>query len=262
MSSRKGICAFVVAACAAGCGGSGGVRPMRLTQSEDAATTYLCGTTNSLNCSKPKMLLPDGHVTNFSSAELTGTNTWCDASRFHGSTFSFKGNKPMTDTNANRIDPEDGSLKLSLTVSAGSYGGGGLAFESCLDATEFTGVQFSVAVSSGSLTGCTYQLQLQTFEQRPTSQNPPGACDMNTASCYNFPAATGLAAPSADPANPTLVTIPFSSFGASQSPAPAQLVGLQWQVNAAPAGCTVELRIDDIDFIPALPPSDAGTDGP
>src|SRR4029434_7017928 len=137
--------------------------------------------------------------------------------------------------------------KLSLTVSQGSYGGGGLAFESCLDATAFTGVQFTVAVSSGSRTGCTYRLQLQTLEQRPVTQNPPGLCDSSTGvSCYNFPAARNLAAPSTDPANPTLVSVPFSDFSTSVMPAPAQLAGLQWQLNASGAGGPVVLRIHHI----------------
>ena len=44
------------------------------------------------------------------------------------------------------------------------------------------------------------------------------------------------------------------------APAPAQLVGLQWQVNSTSGPCTVELRIDDVGFIPAAPPPDPGTD--
>ena len=53
---------------------------------------------------------------------------------------------------------------------------------------------------------------------------------------------------------PTVVTIPFDSFGASVMPAPAQIVGLQWQVNSSSGACTVELRLDDIAFIPAAAP--------
>ena len=254
-------------ASASSCGGAGGTRRERAIQPNDAGdgpvTTapFVCGTTNTLDCTKAVMLMPDGHVTNFSAAEYTtASGKWCDASGFHGSTFSFKGNG-ANDSNSVTVDAADGSMKLALSVSAGSYGGGGLAFEACLDATVFTGVQFSIAVSSGSLTGCSYQLQLQTFEQRPMSQNPPGGCDINTTSCYSFPSATGLPAPSTDPTMPTLVKVPFSQFGASVMPAPAQLVGLQWQVNSSSGACTVELRIDDIDFIPAAaPPPDAGTD--
>jgi hypothetical protein len=39
----------------------------------------------------------------------------------------------------------------------------------------------------GDLTGCTFKSQLQTFEQRPTNQSPPGAAIRNAGSCYNFP---------------------------------------------------------------------------
>jgi hypothetical protein len=248
------VCALVTVA-AAGCGGADGVRRMRAVQPQEAGVSempFVCGMTNSLDCNNAVMLMPSGHVTNFGPREYSpSSGKWCDESGFHGSQFSFKGNNPM-DANGVTIDAVDGSLKLQITASSGSYGGGGLAFESCLDASAFTGIQFSVAVSAGSLAGCTYQLQLQTFEQRPTSQSPPGGCDMSTTSCYGFPAAANLPAPSTDPANPTLVVVPFSRFSASVMPAPKQLVGLQWQVNAS-TGCTVELRIDDIDFIPATP---------
>ena len=171
----------------------------------------------------------------------------------HGAIFSFKGNAP-DDSNAISVDTMDGSLRLSLSVSSGSYGGGGLAFEAgCLDASAFTGIQFSVAIASGSLTGCTYQLQLQTFEQRPTSQNPPGGCDILTPAATAFRRRrTCRAEPGHHDADPG--EIPFGSFGASVMPAPAQIVGLQWQVNSSSGACTVELRLDDIAFIPAAAP--------
>jgi len=260
-------------ACAAGlavgggaCGGTTGERAMRAVQKADGGgdvvvqQPFMCGTTNSLDCSHPLTLMPDGHVTNFGPLEYSSAaGKWCDASGFHGSTFSFKGNG-ANDSNAVSVDVADGSMKLALSVTSGSYGGGGIAFESCLDASAFTGVQFSIAVSSGSLTGCTYQLQLQTFEQRPTTQSPPGGCDINTTSCYGFPAARNLPDPSTNPSMPTLVTAPFSSFTSSVMPAPAQLVGLQWQVNSSGGACTVELRIDDIDFIPPAAPASAPSD--
>ncbi len=257
----------------AGCGGTGGPRRMRLTgtgadsggdggtDSAPPLPPFMCsGSISLLNCAAPFMLPADGHVTDFSSREWSNpSGKWCDEGGMHGSIFSFPGSGAM-DSNSHGVT--DGSFRLSLTVSAGSYGGGGLAFEAgCVDASAFTGVQFSIAVASGSLTGCTYQLQLQTFEQRPIMQNapnPPGGCDQNTASCYNFPAARNLAAPSTDPANPTLVTVPFSAFTAAVTPAPAQLVGLQWQVNSSTGACTVELRVDNIGFIPAAQPPDAG----
>ena len=95
----------------------------------------------------------------------------------------------------------------------------------------------------------------------PLLQTAASATTSNITSCYGFPAATGLPAPSTDPTKPTPVSVPFSSFGGtSMMPPPGQLVGLQWQVNSAGGACTVELSIDDIAFIPAAaPPSDAGT---
>jgi len=261
----------ILALAASGCP-DGGIRrsPLQPTVGVDASGSdvkieppYMCsGSIAALNCAAPFIPPADGHITDFSMREWNGgSGKWCDPAGMHGSTFSFKGSG-ANDSSAIGVNTDDGSLRLTLTVSNGSYGGGGLAFEAgCVDASAFDGVQFSAAITSGSLTGCTYQLQLQTFEQRPLQQSPPGACDMNTASCYNFPAARNLAAPSTDPTAPTLVTAHFSDFSASNlMPGPQQIVGLQWQVNAAGGQCTVELRLDDVGFIPAAaPPPDAGT---
>lgn len=268
-------CALTALALVAGCP-QGGIRraPLEPTVGIDAGDTappeqrYMCsGSISALNCAAPFVLPADGHVTDFSYREWNpGPRKWCNVAGMHGAIFSFPGSN-TNDHNDQTVNTDDGSFRLILTVSPGSYGGGGLAFEAgCVDASAFEGVHFSIAVASGSLTGCTYQLQLQTFEQRPIQQNspnPPGGCDQNTTSCYSFPAATGLPAPSTDTANPTQVMIPFSSFAQSgMMPAPKELVGLQWQVNASGAGCTVELRIDDVGFIPAAapPPTDAATD--
>lgn len=262
-------CALATALLAAGCV-DGGVRRSRLEPTEgvdahvpvDVAPQYTCaGGIAPLDCAMPFVLpATHGHVTDFSMREWrSGAGKWCNEDQMHGAIFSFKGNAP-TDSNAISVNTDDASLRLSLTVASGSYGGGGVAFESgCLNASAFTGIQFTVAVASGSMTGCTYQLQLQTFEQRPTNQSPAGGCDINTTSCYAFPAATGLPAPSTDITMPTLVSIPFGSFGNSVMPAPAQIVGLQWQVNSSTGTCTVELRIDDIAFIPAAPPPEPGS---
>ena len=227
----------------------------------EVAPPFKCsGSIAPLDCAAPFMLPADGRVTDFSMREWSSAGgKWCNEGGVHGAIFSFKGNAP-NDSNAISVNTDDASLRLTLSVSSGSYGGGGLAFESgCLNASAFTGVQFTAAVASGSLTGCTYQLQLQTFEQRPTSQSPPGGCDILTTSCYGFPAAANLPTPSTDITMPTLVSLPFGSFGASVMPAPAQIVGLQWQVNSSSGACTVELRIDDIAFIPAAAPPEPAT---
>jgi len=265
---------LAAAALVAGCGGTGGTRLSRLTPTEgvvipDGGTDvmmlppYMCsGSVVGFDCSMPFPLRPDGHISDFSSREWNNTaGKWCNASGFHGSLYSYTNstNFPQ-DTHSQKVDPNDASLHFAFMVSAGQYGGGGLAFEGgCLDVSAFTGVQFSVAVVSGSLASCPLQLQLQTFEQRPTSPFPGGGCDQSTTSCYSFPAATGLPAISTDPANPTVVSLPFSSFSKITG-ALTQVVGLQWQVNAQGA-CTVEIKIDDVGFIPAAAPPEPSDDG-
>jgi len=252
-----------------GCGGDGGVRKMRAEQPierPDAAvcpTAYECEVANvkAYDCAAPAHLTADGHVTNFSCQEWSGSaGKWCSGDNGnHGSLYHFPG-RTIGDSAAHRVDTDDGSFRLALTVSAGSYGGGGIQFEGgCFDVSAFTGVEFSVAVASGRLTGCTYQVQVQTFEQRPTMPFPGGSCDMNTSSCYGYPSAANLPAPSTDPTMPTVVSVPFAAFSASVMPTPKQVIGLQWQVNSSAGACTVELRIDDIRFIPAVSPADAGT---
>jgi hypothetical protein len=268
--AKRAACAIAAAALVAGCA-EGGPRRARLQPTVgvdahvpvDVAPRFVCsGSIPPLNCSAPFVPPASGHIVDFSYREWNSSGgKWCNEAGMHGAIFHFPGNAAGDASGASVSD--EGSLRLSLTVSAGSYGGGGIAFEAgCVDASAFSGVQFSIAVASGSLSGCSYQLQLQTFEQRPLMPLPAGGCNQETASCYNFPAARNLAAPSADPASPTPVTAPFDSFTSSTMPAPAQLVGLQWQVNAAGGACTVELSIDDIAFIPAAappPPSNAGT---
>jgi len=259
--------ALVVAV--AGCGGADGTRKMRAEPDANgviacSSPLYECDTVNvaTLDCAAPVHLGSDGRVTDFSCREWNaGAGKWCNAKGgYHGSIFGFKGSAPM-DSNAQSVNTDDGSFRLALSVSQGSYAGGGLAFEAgCVDASAFTGIELAMSVASGSIAGCTYQLQLQTFEQRPTSQNPSGGCDMQTTTCYRFPAATNLPALTDQP---QVISIPFSSFttsAPSMTPTPQEIVGLQWQVNSSTGACTVELRIDDIRFIPAAaPPADAGT---
>ena len=188
----------------------------------EALPPLVCGSPATvLDCAAPFKPATAGYVNAFSYREWDG-GKWCGEGDMHGSIFSFKGSG-ANDAASIGVNTTDASLRLSLTVSKGSYGGGGMAFESgCVDATAFAGVQFTLAVGSGSLAGCAYQMQLQTFEQRPTSQAPPGGRDQNFTTCYSFPyVRDNLPAASMDLTMPTLVSLPFSRFSASAMPAPA-----------------------------------------
>jgi hypothetical protein len=146
------------------------------------------------------------------------------------------------------------NLKLNLTVAAGGYAGGGLTFDSCVNASGFTSVQFSAAITAGSLTGCSWQVQLQTQDQRPSSATNPsgGTCNPDAgASCYRFPAVANLAVPTAAASTYTEAFTLFDNPSSSATPTPSQVIGIQWQVNSASSGtgtCTVELRIDNVTF--------------
>jgi hypothetical protein len=138
-------------------------------------------------------------------------------------------------------------------VSAGQFAGGGVSFDSCVNASAFTSVQFTAVVTSGNLTNCNWQVQLQTQDQRPSTATMPsgGTCNPDAGTCYRFPAATNLAGPTG--AGMTY-TVPFTMFNnpaGSTIATPTQVTGIQWQVNSSngTGTCTVELRIDNVKFL-------------
>ena len=143
-----------------------------------------------------------------------------------------------------------------MAGSAG-YAGGGISFDRCVTAAASTGIRYTVSLApGGDQMNCTFKLQLQTFEQRPTSQTPPGACDTAAGSCYGFPASPSVTLTE----TPQTITVPWASFTTSAThaaPFMGQIVGLQWQLESgapledggAQTACSVEVRIDDIDFI-------------
>ena len=206
-----------------------------------------------LDCSSAGALkLPDGQVADFSTAEWNAsTSTWCNPDGLSGTLFSYSGATPSAATVA--VDTTAQNLKLNLTVGAMGYAGGGLTFDSCVNASSFTSIQFTAAITAGSLTGCTWQVQLQTQDQRDsTGTNPSGGtCDATTTTCYRYPAVTGLTAPTATAGTYRETFTAFNNPSSSTISTPTQVTGVQWQVNSGSSGagtCTVELRIDSIIF--------------
>src|SRR6188768_3189913 len=155
-SKRSGVkrvaIAIAAAALVAGCA-EGGPRRARLQPTVgvdahvpvDVAPRFECpGSPAPLNCSAPFVPPANGHIVDFSYREWNSNGgKWCNEAGMHGAIFHFPGNA-AGDASGSSVSA-DGSLRLSLTVSAGSYGGGGVAFEAgCVDASAFTGVQFSI----------------------------------------------------------------------------------------------------------------------
>jgi hypothetical protein len=189
--------------------------------------------------------LPGGQVTDFSARQWNSTTgQWCDADGLRGRVFSYAG--PGSPAAIVAVDATAQNLRLD--VAPKDWAGGGLLFESCLNLAGYTSVQFTASLASGSLAGCNWQVQLQTQDQRATTDTDPtgGTCASN---CYRYPLAGGLAAPSG---TGTVYTEAFSAFNNpanSAIPTPSQVVGIQWQVmSSSTNGCTAQLRIDNIKF--------------
>jgi hypothetical protein len=254
------IAGFGVLTATANCS-SGGMRTGTGGSGGGGGASQSCTTTPALDCSNA-YTLPDGHVTNFSPGEWDNVaGRFCGASGLRASTYSYSGSGSGPDgvpsSHSKTVDVAAENFALMLTAAPSDYAGGGFAFEHCVNVSSFNAVRFSIALAAGDLTGCDLMLHLKTFEQQASSQSPPGGCDLTVSSCYTFPSAPLVLALTS---TPQVVTIPFTDFvpAATGLPAPQQVVGLQWQIqSAAPAdpdggaqiGCTVELRVDDIDFV-------------
>jgi len=230
-----------------GGGGTGGMVVM-----------HTCTPKPDLMCGASAITLSDGKVTDFGPADWSTTNgKWCDASGLQGSRFSYSGGPDGMSTNMNAVDTGMGNLLLTLTAGSAGYAGGGITFEGCVDVSTYNAISFTAFVSSGSVTGCNFKVQMRTFEQLPTSNNPPGGCDPDAGSCYGFPASPNLTLGSSAQ---TFTTKFADMTGATHvNPIPGQLVGLQWQLESGMAAteggaqpiCTAEIRIDDIAFVTA-----------
>jgi hypothetical protein len=256
--------AVVIVVAVAGCGGAGGVRRKMISFEQDAGALpgYQCSTDQAkFDCTAPVKLGADGHLVDFSPREWNSTGgKWCNESGYHGAIYGYTNTAFPADTHTEGVNADE-AFHLALSVTGGQYGGGGLAFEGgCMDITPFTGIRFTAAIVSGSLANCPLQLQLPTYDQRPTNQTPPGGCDPDGGSCFNYPTATALPSLSSDPANPTPVVLPFTAFSRIATEMLGQIVGVQWQVNATGGNCMVELALDNIAFIPGAAPTDGGSD--
>jgi hypothetical protein len=196
-------------------------------------------------------------LTNFGSASgdggVTASGQWGTLGQLTGHTFGYKGAMTndagvMSSVTAT-IDRTAMDLQLQGTVVAGDYAGGGMSFDTCVNSTMWTGIQFTIG---GTTDGCNLAFQLQTLSQEGTSNK--GTC---TSSCYNFPNKTITV-----PATPTPMTILFSDLAGTGMPAdPAafemEMFGLQWQfTSAAPVGdggiqmgCSPNITITNVSWV-------------
>jgi hypothetical protein len=222
------------------------------------AAPYTCPLGGMLDCSAAGALklTPDGTVTSFSALEWnSSTERWCNALGLDGKVFAYSAAAAPNASTATVETTGARGLTLDMTVGAQGYAGGGLNFDSCVDASAFNALEFTLTTVSGSLTGCAWQVQLETQDQRPNNVTDPtgGTCNPNgSGGCYRFPAVSGLANPGTTGMTYTQLFTAFSNPASSTIPLRSQIVGIQWQVNSANSGsgtCAVVLRVDDIKFV-------------
>jgi hypothetical protein len=127
-----------------------------------------------------------------------------------------------------------------------NYFGFGLYFDSCVDASAYDSIQFTL---SGDLGDCDVRFAPTSSENVSIADDPRGACTL--ASCF----------PPAYPVSSSGTTrVRFADLlgGSPGLISAASLIGVQWQMNAPDgSACGADFSIDDVTFVdtgvPILP---------
>jgi hypothetical protein len=198
------------------------------------------GGSSGYNCASA--LVPaSGYVTNFKDWNAT-TARWGTGTLI-GTIFNYASTSPVATMTA-KVEGTTPGLHLVGSVSSTGYAGGGLTFLSCVTAETFTKISFDVYGSAGS---CAIELQLQTFDQRPNTADPPGSCNPS-GTCYTFPRKSQVVSLSTAVAAPgTTVSTTLSSLTNWSAAEGAQIVGVQWQFTGT---CSIDATFTNIKFVP------------
>jgi hypothetical protein len=214
------------------------------TVSASGGTTSAGGTTTSTggstgyNCSSPISPV-SGYVTNFTDWNAT-TARWGTGTLI-GTIYGYASTNPAATMTA-KVEGTTPGLHMVGSTSSTGYAGGGLTFLSCVTTASFTKVSFDVYGSAGS---CAIELQLQTFDQRPSDQTPPGSCNPS-GTCYNFPKRSSAVSLSTAVSAPgTTVTTTLSTMTNWSTAEGAQIVGIQWQFTGT---CSIDATFTNIKF--------------
>ena len=151
------------------------------------------------------------------------------------------------------------ALKVAVDTGAPSDGanmwfGFALAFDSCVDLKPYDAVQFTFA---GDVANCPIRFAVTSSQTVSSANDPRGTCTQ--ASCY-------------PPSVPFLATgtvvVPLSNLSFAGFPGspnvvdPSSVVGIQWQMDAPPGGCTASYLIDDITLVSVSGPGSGGSGPP
>jgi hypothetical protein len=197
-----------------------------------------------LSCS-PGVDPADPLVADFSPATINGNKIrWGGASDLTLFTYDYHDNGSSS---SRQIQSDAFNFSGQVNPGAGdSYAGGGMHFDSCVNTTSYTGVQFTLTGTSG---GCTIAFDLQTYAQQ--AMNERGGC---ASYCYHFP--NRVVTPQTTP-----TTISFSQLADTGIPATAaamasEIMGMRWQLepasgqaDAGEVACSFDLTVDDVKFV-------------
>jgi len=191
----------------------------------------------AIDCTAPSVPA-NGILANFSGT-TTAPNRWASSNGLTGTLFSYAGG---TSTVGASLNAATTSLHFTANVVSGSYAGCGVVFDKCQSIGANKNIRFSV---SGSTT-CAFELQVQTYGQRPTTEMPAGSCSTAGGhTCVNYCKATGLSLAT------TPVTVSISSLSNWTSSFENQVVGVQWQLtNSGGSACTADLTFDNVVLSP------------
>jgi hypothetical protein len=227
--------------------GTGGTTSTGGTTLGTGGTTIVGGTTSSGYSCGAGAITPanptSGGITDFTDWNST-TNRWGSSTGLNGTVFSYAATSNATMTIPPKVEGSTPGLHLTGSSSSTGYAGGGLTFLQCVKSTGFTKISFQVY---GNSPGCNIELQLQTYDKRPTDATPPGGC---TADCYasvpSFPSVVSLSSAVAAPG--TVVTKNLSDLTNWSAAAATQLVAIQWQFTGS--SCTINATFTNIKFLP------------
>jgi hypothetical protein len=127
-----------------------------------------------------------------------------------------------------------------------TYAGGGMHFDSCVNTTTYTGVQYTLTGTGG---GCNIYFDLQTYSQQALSER--GGC---ASYCYQFPRTQ--VTPRSTPTTVLFSELEGTGIPRSAAAMASEIMGMRWQLELAPGqvdagqtGCTFSLTLDDVKFV-------------
>jgi hypothetical protein len=189
-------------------------------------------------------------ITDFSDALTTGAGAFTIG---EGGTFTYQSAgsaAPVLSLVSTDGTPAGQALSVSIDTGlppaniGAAFSGFGLYFNSCTDASAYSGISFMI---TGDLGACPLQFSAQFSEDDFMGDDPSfGSC--SAALCYS---------PSFQPVGLGTNTISFASMtgGAPVTVVDAaRLTGVHWQVTpptgASAASCAANFTVDDVAFVP------------